>query len=392
MSAPSWPLPPHLPQPDRAATARSRMLRERVLSEIARDGFLPFTRFMELALYAPGLGYYASGAPKLGSVGDFVTAPEITASFGAALAAQLAELIAAGCEDIVELGAGNGTLATDILNELERRDCLPRRYDILEVSAAMAKRQRATLQAGVPHLLDRVRWIARLPERIRGVVLGNEVLDAMPAALVAHRDGELVELGVARVSPDSDELAWTSRPASGEVLRAAQALRLPQDYTTELHLAARGLVRALGEALEHGVVLLLDYGFAHHEYYHPQRNRGTLMCHYRHYAHDDPLALIGLQDISVHVDFSALADAARESGLKVLGYATQAHFLIDCGILERLATIPVEETVRYTKAAAGVQKLLSPAEMGELFKTIAFGRGVAGPLLGFRSGDRRAAL
>ncbi|MGH8664750.1 MAG: class I SAM-dependent methyltransferase [Burkholderiales bacterium] len=382
----------HLPQPEAADVARSRALRARVLDEIERDGFLPFARFMELALYAPGLGYYASATPKLGAAGDFVTAPETAAFFGAALAAQLAELIAAGCEDIVELGAGSGILAADILCELERRDRLPRRYAILEISAALAERQRTTLRATVPHLLDRVHWLERLPRRIRGVVLGNEVLDAMPAALVACRNEALLELGVTRKAPDSDELTWTSRPARGELLHAAQALQLPEGYTTELHLAARGLVRSLGDVLEHGAVLLLDYGFTRREYYHPQRDRGTLMCHYRHYAHDDPLELVGLQDISVHVDFSALADAAHESGLTVLGYATQAHFLINCGILDRLATIPVDDTVRYTKSAAGVQKLLSPAEMGELFKAIAFGRGMDTPMLGFHSGDRRAAL
>jgi SAM-dependent MidA family methyltransferase len=382
----------HLPQPQPADAARSRALRERVLDEIARDGFVPFARFMELALYAPGLGYYAADTPKLAAAGDFVTAPETAGLFGAALAAQLAQLIAAGCEAVVELGAGSGILAADILRELERQDSLPRRYDILEISAALAERQRAMLQSRVPQLMNRVHWLERLPERIRGVVLGNEVLDAMPAALVACRNGTLLELGVTRKAPDSDELGWISRPASGDLLRAAQALQLPEGYTSELHLPARGLVRSLGDALECGVVLLLDYGFTRREYYHPQRNRGTLMCHYRHYAHDDPLALIGLQDISVHIDFSALADAARESGLEVLGYATQAHFLIDCGILDRLATIPVEDTLRYSKAAAGVQKLLSPAEMGELFKAIAFGRGVDVPLIGFRHGDRRAAL
>ncbi|MPZ45629.1 MAG: class I SAM-dependent methyltransferase [Betaproteobacteria bacterium] len=382
----------HLPQPEPADLARSRALRERVLDEIERDGFLPFARFMELALYAPGLGYYASGTPKLGAAGDFVTAPETTAFFGAALAAQLAELIAAGCEDIVELGAGSGILAADILRELERRDRLPRRYGILEISAALAERQRTTLRETVPHLLDRVHWLERLPQRIRGVVLGNEVLDAMPTALVTCRNEALLELGVTRKAPASDELTWSSRPARGELLHAAQALQLPEGYTTELHLAARALVRALSDTLERGVVLLLDYGFTRREYYHPQRNRGTLMCHYRHYAHDDPLQLVGLQDISVHVDFSALADAAHESGLKVLGYATQAHLLINCNILDRLASIPVNDTVRYTKAAAGVQKLLSPAEMGELFKAIAFGRGIEPPLLGFSSGDRRATL
>jgi SAM-dependent MidA family methyltransferase len=224
------------------------------------------------------------------------------------------------------------------------------------------------------------------------VVFGNEVLDAMPAALLTRRDGVLLELGVTRKAAADDELAFSGRPAQGDLLRAAQALELPEGYTTEIHLAAQGLIRTLGDALERGVVLLLDYGFTRREYYHPQRNRGTLMCHYRHHAHDNPLELVGLQDISVHIDFSALADAARESGLDVLGYATQAHFLIDCGILDRLATVPVDDTVRYAKAAAGVQKLLSPAEMGELFKAIAFGRGMDTPLLGFRSGNRRAAL
>jgi SAM-dependent MidA family methyltransferase len=388
-------LPPslrHLPPPGPADAARSRVLRSRVLSEIDRDAFLPVARFMELALHTPGLGYYASGAPKFGSEGDFVTAPETAGFFGAALAAQIAELIAAGCDHIIELGAGSGILAADILSELERRGRLPRRYDIIEISPALVERQRATLGATVPHLLDRMQWLERLPGRIRGVVLGNEVLDAIPAALVAHRDGMLLELGVTRKAADSEELAWAGRPVQGELLHAAQALQLPEGYTSELQLAACGLVRSLGDALERGVVLLLDYGFTRREYYHPQRSRGTLMCHYRHYAHDDPLQLVGLQDISVHIDFSALADAARESGLKVLGYATQAHFLVNCGILEQLATIPVDDTMRYSKAAAGVQKLLSPAEMGELFKAIAFGRGVDQPLLGFRTGDRRAAL
>jgi SAM-dependent MidA family methyltransferase len=330
---------------------------------------------MELALYTPGLGYYAAASPKLGAAGDFVTAPETSELFGAALAHQLAELIDVGCDEIVELGAGSGVLASDILSELERLDRLPRRYAILEVSAALAARQQAHVASSLPHLSARVQWLRRLPDRIHGVVLGNEVADAMPAALVTCRDGILLELGVAREAGACDRLAWATRPAEGELLRAARALDLPEGYTTEIQLAARGLVRSLSDALERGAVLLLDYGFPRREYYHPQRDCGTLMCHYRHHVHHDPLQLVGLQDITTHVDFSALADAARESGMQVLGYAPQARFLINCGILDRLATVPVHDTVRYAKAAAGVQKLLSPAEMGELFKAIAFGRG-----------------
>jgi SAM-dependent MidA family methyltransferase len=347
---------------------------------------VPFARFMEIALYTPGLGYYAGGEAKFGAGGDFVTAPETTPLFGRALAAQLADLVAAGCETVIELGAGSGALAADILVELERRDRLPTDYRIIEVSAELADRQRTRLHAEVPGLIERVRWLDRLPEKIRGVVLANEVLDAMPVALVSCHGGALYELGV---GPADGGLAWTERPASGDLLEAAQQLDLPESYTTEVHLAARGLVRSLAGALEHGVVLLLDYGFGRGEYYHLQRTRGTLMCHYRHHAHGDPLTLVGLQDITAHVDFSALADAARECRLDLLGYVTQAHFLLNCGILDLLEAVGVEATGPYARAAGAVQRLLSPAEMGELVKVIAFGRGVPAPLRGFSRGDRR---
>jgi SAM-dependent MidA family methyltransferase len=381
----------HLPLPDEAALARSSALRDRVLSEAECDGFLPFARFMDIALYTPNLGYYAGGATQFGASGDFVTAPQTTPLFGRALAAQLADLIGAGCDTVLELGAGSGVLAADILRELEARDRLPQRYDIIEVSAELAQRQRATLRESLPHLVERVRWLQRLPERISGIVLANEVLDALPVALVARHDGALFELGVGSAQ-GNDELVWTERPAGGELLRAAQELQLPEGYTTEIHLAARGLVRSLGDALEHGVILLLDYGFGRREYYHPQRTRGTLMCHYRHHAHGDPLTLVGLQDITAHIDFSAIADAAAECGLDLLGYATQAQFLIGCGILDLLAAIGADATARYAQAAGPVQRLLSPAEMGELVKVIAFGRGVSAPLRGFPHGGRRSRL
>ena len=210
-------------------------------------------------------------------------------------------------------------------------------------------------------------------------------------ALVSCRDGTLYELGVGPAAGGAG-LAWTERAASGELLDAARELDLPDGYTTEVHLAARGLVRSVADALERGIVLLIDYGFGRSEYYHPSRTRGTLMCHYRHHAHDDPLALVGLQDITAHVDFSALAVAAHECGLGLLGYTTQAHFLIDCGILDLLAAEGVATTARYARAAGAVQRLLSPAEMGELVKVIAFGRGIQGPLRGFARGDRRRML
>ncbi|MGH8600900.1 MAG: class I SAM-dependent methyltransferase, partial [Burkholderiales bacterium] len=202
---------------------------------------------------------------------------------------------------------------------------------------------------------------------------------------------DIDELGVA-FDAQRNAFVWRTRPAAGEVVAAAHALDLPSDYTTELHFAARGLVRSLGAMLERGVMLFIDYGFPAREYYHPQRNRGTLMCHYRHQAHDDPLQLPGLQDITAHVDFSAIAAAGCEAGLETLGYTTQAQFLINCGITDILAETPATDAAAYLPLAAAAQKLLSPAEMGELFKVLALGRNFSAPLLGFRSGDRRATL
>ncbi len=380
-----------LPPPDAAALEHMARLEASIVAEIRACGSMPFSRFMELALYAPGLGYYVAGAHKLGAGGDFITAPELSPLFGAAVAQQIAEHMAPDCDTLVELGAGTGRLAADVLRELERLDRLPGRYCILEVSPDLAATQRHTLQKSVPALIERVQWLDALPTRIRGVIVANEVLDALPVALVTTRGGAIDELGVAWES-GPQRFAWTHRAARGEVRAAAEALRLADGYTTELHLAAQGLVRAVGEALEHGVAIFVDYGFPRREDYHPQRTTGTLMCHYRHHAHPDPLRLVGLQDITSHLDFTALAEAAADVGLEILGYTTQAHFLIDCGILDRLSALGPDDGATYARACAGVQPLLSPAEMGELFKVIAFGRGVARPLLGFRTADRSGRL
>lgn len=368
-----------------------RELFEIVSAEIEREGFMPFARFMELALYTPGLGYYAGGAQKFGARGDFVTAPALTPLFGRALAVQLEQWLNAGCDSVLELGAGDGTLAADILAELERRGHLPQCYQILEVSAELRARQHATLARTLPHLLERVEWRERLPGRFEGVLLGNEVLDALPVALVSRRRDGLYERGVA-LDPQTRDLAWSERPAHGELLEAAAALDLPRDYTTEVHLAARALVRTLGESLASGAMLFIDFGFPAHEYYHPQRCGGTLMCHRGHRAYTDPLAAIGAQDITSHLDFSALAEAGAEAGLDLIGYSDQASFLIDCGILDGLAALGPTDSAQYARAASAVQKLLSPAEMGELFKAIAFGRGIDAVPLGFRRGDRSARL
>lgn len=366
-------------------------VRAHVTDQIDTQGFLPFDRFMDLVLHAPGLGYYAAGAAKFGAGGDFVTAPELSPLFGHCLAQQIAELIDLGCTRIIELGAGTGRMAAAILAELERLDRLPARYDIVELSADLRERQAATMHACAPQLLQVVGWLDELPRAEHTVILGNEVLDALPVSLIRVHEGEILELGV-QMSPDRHRFVWAARPARGALRDAARALALPDGYTTEIHLAAQALVRTLAERLVHGVAIFIDYGFPVSEYYHPQRTAGTLMCHYRHHAHPDPLCLPGLQDITAHLDFSALARVASESGFDVLGYTQQARFLMNCGLLEALSALDPQDVARYAPACAAVQKLLSPAEMGELFKVIAFGRDIDAPLRGFRSGDRSGLL
>jgi len=295
--------------------------------------------------------------------------------------------------DVLELGAGSGRLACDLLAELTALDCLPRRYLILETSAELKARQAALLKKELPQFASRIEWLNALPASFSGFAFGNEVLDAMPVHVIRTRTDGIDELGVGF---DGENFAWGARPAQGALLAAAQALNLPDnenaDYTTEISLAAQAFVRTLAACIERGVVLFIDYGFPAREYCHPQRNRGTLMCHYRQHAHDDPFALVGLQDITAHVDFSAIARAGTESGMELLGYCGQARFLINNGITEFLEKVPVENAKAYLPAAAEAQKLLSPAEMGELFKIIAFGKDFKESLTGFSSGDRRQVL
>jgi SAM-dependent MidA family methyltransferase len=381
-----------LPEPSADARAHSARVAAHIRDEVARaGGWIGFARFMELALYAPGLGYYMAGARKLGADGDFTTAPELGALYGHTLAHAAAEALAGPDDEILEIGAGSGALAASLLEELERLGRLPRRYLIVELSPELRVRSRDTLAARVPHLMERVAWLNGLPPAVSGFVIGNEVLDAMPVHVVRTRSGAIEEAGVA-LRPPGDAFEWAYRPAAGELARAAQALALPDGYTTEIGLVASAFVTSLARTIERGVALFVDYGFPRREYYHPQREHGTLMCHYRHRAHADPFFLPGLQDITAHVDFTAVAEAARAAGIDVLGYTTQAHLLVNCGLTEVLARVPAEDAKRYLPLAAAANKLTSPSEMGELFKAIAFGRGVPDGLAAFRSGDRRAAL
>jgi SAM-dependent MidA family methyltransferase len=372
--------PAELPSPDPQALAASRALLEGIGAELgAGRNWISFARYMELALYAPGLGYYASGARKLGAGGDFVTAPELSPLFGRALARQVAQLLQPG-DAILEFGAGSGALAASVLSEVS----VP--YFVLETSPDLRQRQERLLGDGV-------QWLDRLPKRFRGVILANEVVDAMPVHALAWTRDRVLERGVCA---NEGQLAWSDRAADGALLASARELAIdipPSDrYESELALFARAWMRSLGRLLERGAILVIDYGFPAREYFHPQRSMGTLACHYRHHVHHDPFYLPGLQDITAHVDFSALACAATDAGLEVLGFANQAQFLVNCGITDLLAAENPADAKRYLPLAAAVQKLLSPSEMGELFKVLAVGKDVKASLMGFSRGDRSGTL
>jgi SAM-dependent MidA family methyltransferase len=383
---------PSLPEPTPEECALSQRLTELMRAEIDRaGGAIPFARFMELALYAPELGYYSAGQHKFGATGDFVTAPELGPVFAQCLARQCAQILdALPNGDMLEAGAGSGALAVQLLLELERLGQLPKHYFILEISSALRARQKALFVEKAPHLLVRIQWIDSLPSAgFRGIVFGNELLDAMPVERFrVGADGAAQLL----VGWDENRFVWREAQANAALRNRVTALGLPEGYVSEIGFAAEGWVRSVADVLKQGVLLLVDYGFPSHEFYHPQRATGTLMCHYRHRAHDDPLLFVGLQDITAHVDFTAIARAGTESGLSLLGYASQALFLLGCGLDDIAARTSQSDERAYLQFTNEVKKLTLPHEMGELFKVIAFGRGVDAPLTGFRLQDRRGRL
>jgi SAM-dependent MidA family methyltransferase len=358
----------------------TRALQALVEESIRRaGGWLPFDRFMALALYAPGLGYYANSSRKFGQMpssgSDFVTAPEMTPLFGQALAVQVADALrATGTDEVWEFGAGSGLLALHLLQALGEA---VRHYTIVDLSGSLRMRQQETL-AG---FAGKVEWVSELPETMRGVVLGNEVLDAMPVKLLVRTGGAWHERGVAAPGPAGD-LVWADRPTE---LRPPVEIAGAYDYLTEIHPQAEAFVRTLADRLVTGAAFFIDYGFTEAEYYHPQRHMGTLMCHRGHLADSDPLPDLGQKDITAHVNFSGLALAAQEAGLPTLGYTTQARFLMNCGLVPLLAEAPLAQRV-------AAHRLLAEHEMGELFKVIGFYRGKFWNAVGFREGDRTHTL
>lgn len=393
-----------LPVPDREALAVSQELSSRIAAEIARHGgWLSFARYMEMALYEPGLGYYSNPGQVFGAAGDFVTAPELTPLFGATLARQVSPwlkdpALAGQGQVVLEVGGGSGMLAAQLLNALDNVGHHEVRYLILELSAERREHQRQTLKSLAPGLMDRVGWLDTFPESFAGVVVANELLDAMPVQLFewqADAEAELQEMGVTWVD---GQFAWAPRPADSVLTETVTALRnrlgpegaqWHSPFRSEVCPAQQAWMRTLADCMTAGVVMLLDYGFAAPEYYHPQRDQGTLMCHYRHRSHADPFLWPGLSDITAHVDFTALARAATAEGFSLVGYTSMAAFLLNAGLLDELADLPREPESFWFAQAQAVQQLISEAEMGELFKVIAFEKNLreAASVLGF-GGDR----
>src|SRR5262245_35125242 len=368
-----------------------------IRAEIERaGGQIGFARFMELALYEPGLGYYSAGARKLGSGGDFVTAPELSPLFSRCLGDQCAEVLSTlGRGSILEIGAGSGLMAADMLNQLEALDRLPERYQILEVSADLRERQLATLTERVPRHVARVAWLDEVPASISGVIVANEVLDALPTDRFRIRAGRVHALGVGW---KNERLDWSEAPADPVLeqkvreIEATIGSAFAEGYTSEINLRLDPWLRSLAGALETGLMLLIDYGLPRRQYYRPERQDGTLLCHFRQRFHSDPFIHVGLQDIGAWVDFTAVAETASEAGLTVAGFTTQAHFLIGLGIEQHLKTASERELVERVSLARQAMLLTLPGGMGERFKVIGLARGLTHTLKGFALRDLAASL
>jgi SAM-dependent MidA family methyltransferase len=396
-----------------AAAEHSARLRDHIAAEIqAAGGWLSFERFMDLALYAPGLGYYSGGAAKLGAGGDFTTAPEVSRLFGACMAVQCAEVLReTSAGTVLEIGAGSGRLAADLLARLETLDQLPENYWILEVSADLRQRQREHLEKRLPQLIHRVHWLDRPPEEsFDGVILANEVLDALPVARFRWRLEKVEELGVkirggARGRAQGGgpagapvlEFEWGARPANAAMLNACRELSAasgPWDdgYVSEYCPRLGAWTRAVTQSLRSGAVFWFDYGLPRAQYYLPERHDGTLVCHFRQRLSDDPFANIGLQDITAWVDFTRVAEASREAGFELAGFTTQAHFLAGLNIDQEMQLAAGGDANHFARLANQARQLMMPGEMGERFKAMAWLRGLDLPLSGFALLDLRHSL
>jgi len=387
-----------LPVPEPEAQAHSARLQDRIRAEIVRyGGQIGFDRYMELALYEPGLGYYSAGARKFGEAGDFITAPELSPLFSICLARQCQQILERLPDGVfLELGAGSGRMAADLLSALRANNALPVQYLILETSADLKQRQQQLLAAELPDYFHRIFWLERLPDQpLNGVILANEVMDALPVRRVMEHKGELLEY---MVSLRDGSFAWSTVPADPILCRHRQNIKQqlrflwPELYTTEINLRLEPWLAGLSACLQRGVMLLIDYGYPRVEYYHPERSDGTLLCHYRHRVHTDPFLYPGLQDITASVDFTAVAEAAVAADLTVAGYTSQAYFLLANGLEKVLGSYGDTGTRACLERANQAKRLTLPGEMGERYKVIALNRGLSGSWSGFSLEDQRRFL
>ncbi len=359
-----------------------------IKQEILANGPISFAHFMEQVLYAPGLGYYSGDRPKFGQFGDFTTAPEFSILYSNCIARQCHQVLENSGEAILEFGAGTGVMAAQILKKLEIDRALPKKYYIMEVSRSLQTKQRETLQHQVPHLIHLVEWLATLEGLVLdGVVIANEVLDAFPIHRFKFQDNQLFELFVDVLD---DQCRYVLLKPGQAVEQYIKKLNLPyqEGYESECNLLLFDWVKAVSKVLRKGLCLIIDYGFPRHEYYHSERNQGTLMCHYRHQAHSNPLIHLGEQDITSHIDFTAVAEAAIAANFAVANFTNQAGFLISCGIAEELQ----KQEENYFQLANQIKVLTSPNEMGELFKVMALTQNIDYPLIGFSLLDIREKL
>lgn len=375
-----------LPLPSPAAQQSSANLQTLLAEEIKKHrNWIPFSRFMELVLYAPQYGYYTGGSHKIGNDGDFITAPTLTSLFAQTLARQLQELLSQTAGNIYEFGAGTGQLAADLLGSIS--DGI-NRYYIIEISPELAARQKDLIQTLAPQAAQKIVHLSALPETFDGIIIGNEVLDAMPVEIIRKDEGGSFEhVGVCL---DNDRFTYSARPLHDLQLSALASLYFPKitsPYTSELHPQQYAFIRTLASRLEHGCMIFIDYGFDAAQYYHPQRNQGTLIGHYRHHVIHNPFDFIGLADLTAHVNFTDIAQAGTDAGLDLIGYLPQSHFLLNLGITELLAQTGKTDSAAYIREAAAVQKLIDQHEMGELFKVIAFGKNINIDWTGFCFGD-----
>jgi SAM-dependent MidA family methyltransferase len=381
-----------LPTPSDTALQYSQRLIDQIRQEIkAAGGYISFARFMELTLYAPGLGYYSAGSHKLGKHGDFITAPEISPLFAKCIAKQCQQVFTTlKNSSILEIGAGSGKLASELLLELERLQALPQKYFILEVSADLRDKQQVLLKDTCPHLFSRLCWLDHLPsQKMTGIILANEVMDALPSHVFQIENAVIKERCVAI---ENNKFIWkNTTPTTDEITKQVDALPLLENgYTSEINLMLTPWIHSMADALDEGVILLFDYGYGRQEYYHPDRDAGTLMCYYQHQRHANPLELVGLQDITAHVDFTRVAESALDAGLLLAGYTTQAAFLLACGITEFVVD-DADAVAQYQQSQA-IKLLTLPSEMGEAIKVMALSKNYKLPLMGFALYDRRKDL